>query len=417
MKSKKASARSGKKLVRILFVVTLVLLAASVLIMRFPPRIGDGAWHDESRIVMIAQGIVYGALFALVGLIATEGLSGSDALLVPAPLLAGLLPVLLAVFGLIYGLRAEPGRYLVLDGSVYTLEDGKVCLENAGKGPGADFEVPAEVTGYPLTYIGNGCFRGTAYESVTVPGSVTGVGKNAFAGSSVRTVVFGEGGALSLMSGVFRRCGSLQTVSFLRKSVRLEKNAFRGDAALETVWFDGDCLINGDGVFLGCTGLRSLVCRASVDLGENVSASPLIRCPDAVLYCDHVRGSALRQNARIEPFGAYAALTGAEVPGVTAVTARIDDGMYHGGADSYLLIENHDEGLVLVSFGIGAGFSCDRAPGSYAGGGVLRFAGTDLGGGDVSGEIRAGDGSLVLTILDWDHDDLLPDGSELSFSR
>ena len=310
MKSKKAPARSGKKLVRILFISTLVILAASALLVRFPPRIADGAWHAESRIVMIAKGVLFGALFALVGLIATEGMSGGDTLLLPAPVLAGLLPVILAVFGLIWGIKAEPTRYLILDGSVYTLRDEKVCMERAGKAQDTDFSVPSTVGGFPLAYIGNGCFKGSAYESVTIPESVTGIGKRAFAGSALRRVVIEDGEALTLMSGAFKRCKSLQTVTFLRTSVKIEKNAFRGDAVLETVTFEGDCLITGNGVFLGCPKLRSFACRGSIDLRDEVS-NPFARCPEVVLYCGRVASSVLRREARTEPFGAYEALNGA----------------------------------------------------------------------------------------------------------
>ena len=309
MKSKKVPARSGKKLVRILFISALVILAAAALLVRFPPRIADGAWHAESRIVMIAKGILFGALFALVGLIATEGMSGSDVLLLPAPILAGLLPVILAVFGLIWGIKVEPTRYLILDGSVYTRKDEKVCMERAGKDQAPDFAVPSSVGGFPLAYIGNGCFRGASYESVTIPGTVSGIGKRAFAGSALQRLVIEDGGTLTLMSGAFKRCKSLQTVMIRRKDVKIEKNAFRGDAVLETVTVEGDCLITGKGVFLGCPKLRSFVCRGSIDLQDEVS-NPFARCPEVVLYCGRVASSVLRREARTEPFSAYEALNG-----------------------------------------------------------------------------------------------------------
>ena len=106
----KKSSQSKNKAGWILFIVTVIVLAVCILIIKFPPRIKDGAWHDERRIVFIAKGVLYGAVFALVGLVATNGMSKKDVLLIPVPVMVGLLPVILAVVGLIYGFRKVRAR-------------------------------------------------------------------------------------------------------------------------------------------------------------------------------------------------------------------------------------------------------------------------------------------------------------------
>ncbi len=305
----KKSSQSKNKAGWILFIVTVIVLAVCILIIKFPPRIKDGAWHDERRIVFIAKGVLYGAVFALVGLVATNGMSKKDVLLIPVPVMVGLLPVILAVVGLIYGFRATPNQYLVMDGAAYTLEEGKVCIEHYGKGQGPDYEIPSSVEGYPLVYIDNGCFRGASIESVSIPGTVTGIGKRAFAGADVQKVVlYGQGSGdetLTLMSGAFKRCKSLQTVICLRENTEIEQNVFRGDSVLQNVYFGGDCLIKGSGVFMGCPKLQSVACGGSFGLGENAQHNPFNHSPEAVLYCDDPASPVLRREAVIEKFSEY----------------------------------------------------------------------------------------------------------------
>ena len=288
----------GKKVTRILFLTVILVLAAAFLLVRFPPRITDGAWHDESRIVMIAKGVLYGAVFALIAIIATEGL-GNAVLLLPAPVAVGALPVFLAVVGVLYGFKAAPNQYLILDGATYTLEDGKVCIEKWENSSVSGFSIPNEVEGYPLLYIGNGCFRNASVETVIVPGSVASVGKKAFAGSELKKIVFDgnkdySADSVALMSGAFRNCKSLQTVVCHSSRFELDSNTFRGCESLEYLYIGENlhnmgstCRFNGNGVFLGCPALKAMACSNIVFRSRDTS-NPFVQCPQVVLYSDSI---------------------------------------------------------------------------------------------------------------------------------
>lgn len=307
--------RSGKKVARILFLTVIVVLAAAFLLVRFPPRITDGAWHDESRVVMIARGVLYGAAFALIVLIASEGL-GNAVLLLPAPVAVGALPVFLAIVGIVYGFKAAPNQYLILDGATYTLEDGKVCMEKWENPSLSSFSIPNEVEGYPLLYIGNRCFRNASVETVTVPGSVTGVGKKAFAGSELKKIVFDgnkdySADSVALMSGVFKNCKSLQTVICHRSRIELDSNTFRGCKSLETVYIGGNlqnmgstCRFKGDGVFLGCPALKAMAC-SNIIFGSRDKSNPFIQCPQVVLYCDSIDHKTVVREVATDDLSAY----------------------------------------------------------------------------------------------------------------
>lgn len=98
------------------------------------------------------------------------------------------------------------------DGATYKIADGAATLISY-KGE-AEFEVPATVSGVPVTAIASFAFHGnSSLTSITFPESVTSIGDYAFAFcSALQSVTFAGDGSVDIHPGAFRDCTALTTL-------------------------------------------------------------------------------------------------------------------------------------------------------------------------------------------------------------
>lgn len=126
-----------------------------------------------------------------------------------------------------------------------------------------EFEIPeyyGEGEAYaPVTKIADEGFSGTGFRKITVPKTVTHIGKAAFAYNDVLTSVeFAEGGALEEISrGVFGNCISLKRVELPDSVKTVGALAFYGCGSLESVSLPSVELI-GDNAFEECFALKTV---------------------------------------------------------------------------------------------------------------------------------------------------------------
>ena len=96
----------------------------------------------------------------------------------------------------------------------------------------------------------------------------------------------------------------------------------------------------------------------------------------------------------------------------------IEDGAYHDDMGSELIISHEAGKSFVVCFGVYKVAYFDKLICDYDQiAKVLHFTGTDVYGKAVSADVRMTGGRLTVTIVEWDYEDYLPDGTELVFYK
>lgn len=91
--------------------------------------------------------------------------------------------------------------------------------------------IPDKIRGIPVTWIGGSAFENSKIESVTLGANVEGIGREAFAGSSIKAVYFNENMPDSFYIGesAFAGCYNLSEFDFPDDiSLSIGRDAFRG---------------------------------------------------------------------------------------------------------------------------------------------------------------------------------------------
>lgn len=118
-----------------------------------------------------------------------------------------------------------------------------------------------------VTVIGDSAFRGTDFESLTVPENITEIGAGAFGGClSLREVIFPEA-IESIGEWAFSGCTALSEIKLPEGIESIGANAFSGCTALSEIRLPEGLKSIGDGCFVNCSSLLSVVIPLSADLG------------------------------------------------------------------------------------------------------------------------------------------------------
>ena len=133
-----------------------------------------------------------------------------------------------------------------------------------------DIKIPSELGGHPVTGLGEYSFAANPYDghqgnplcskirSVTIPQSVTSIGKRAFDGcSALTTLSLGEK-IKTIGNYAFECCTSLTGVTIPQSVTSIGYSAFEGCTALNPLTIKGPITSMGNYAFTGCTSLTSL---------------------------------------------------------------------------------------------------------------------------------------------------------------
>ena len=132
-----------------------------------------------------------------------------------------------------------------------------------------DITIPTDFGRFPVTAIGDDAFRGcSALKKVTIPPSVTSIGKKAFYQCiHLKTLSFGENIKTNIETigdEAFYYCIELESVTIPQSVTSIGNDAFGQCHDLQSLTIKDAATSIGHRAFLGCTSL------ATISLGENI---------------------------------------------------------------------------------------------------------------------------------------------------
>ena len=145
----------------------------------------------------------------------------------------------------------------------YYLDDDEKAVITLYKGTDTQVEIPSAFDDIPVKSVGTEAFaNNTSVTSVTIPGSVTAIGNNAFNGcSALETVTIAAGNGYysdfaSIGDYAFRDCTSLATVSTPNlRTLTIGEGAFYNCTDITRLDLLSKVTEIGDYAFYGCTNL------------------------------------------------------------------------------------------------------------------------------------------------------------------
>lgn len=150
---------------------------------------------------------------------------------------------------------------------VYMINDDNMTATlRVYNGSDAEVTIPDNIDGYTVTSVGSNTFGSkTALTKITIPDSVTEIGKDAFFGcSSLTDVIFGVG-LTEIAEETFYNCASLRSITIPDGVKIIGDNAFRGCSSLEEVTLPGSVTKIGKVAFFECTSLTKFTVPAGVN--------------------------------------------------------------------------------------------------------------------------------------------------------
>ena len=156
--------------------------------------------------------------------------------------------------------------YTNMDGIWYYTTTNSTITITRYHGSGGDVTIPDRIpettNGLPVTSIGDGAFEWcTSLTSVTIPGSVTSIGDEAFGLSGLTSVTIGND-VISIGDYAFDTCSSLTSVTIGTNVTSIGDGAFNECISLTSVTIPSRVTSIGKRVFQFCRSLTSITVDA-----------------------------------------------------------------------------------------------------------------------------------------------------------
>ncbi len=151
------------------------------------------------------------------------------------------------------------------NGLEFEAEDGKITVV-AYEGTAAELTIPSEIDGLPVTAIGDNAFYTSTIEKITLPNSITHIGKNAFGlCESLSEIVFSEG-LVSIANSAFQNCPALTSITLPSSVKTIGDAVFYNCDTLETFRFPDRIESIGTQLFWGCETLTDVYLPCSMPI-------------------------------------------------------------------------------------------------------------------------------------------------------
>ena len=232
-----------------------------------------------------------------------------------------------------------------------TITEFRGPVDPANDGP-YDIEIPTELNGHPVTGLGESSFstdhfdsplydiHHTKIQSVTIPESVTSIGRAAFMNCTGLTSLTIKGVATSIGAVAFSTCTSLTSLSLVGSFQTIGEHAFASCNSLTSLSLTCDVQKIGDYAFVTCNSLTSLSLTGDIQ-----------KIGDYAFYsCPSLKTVALPKSLTsigLLAFGSCTSLDSIEIPGtVTEIggfafnnsgltSVKIDEGVQSTGANMF----------------------------------------------------------------------------------
>jgi hypothetical protein len=122
----------------------------------------------------------------------------------------------------------------------YEIKGSAVTITGCDKKVSGALTIPTTIEGNPVTSIGSGAFQKSRLTSLTIPDSVTSIGKNAFQNCRSLTSLTIPESVTSIGYEAFGGCYSLTSITIPESVTEIGRGAFSGCKNLIAVTFLGD---------------------------------------------------------------------------------------------------------------------------------------------------------------------------------
>ena len=238
-----------------------------------------------------------------------------------------------------------------------TITEFRGPVDPANDGP-YDIEIPTELNGHPVTGLGESSFstdhfdsplydiHHTKIQSVTIPESVTSIGRAAFMNCTGLTSLTIKGVATSIGAVAFSTCTSLTSLSLVGSFQTIGEHAFASCNSLTSLSLTGDVQKIGDYAFVTCNSLTSLSLTGDI---QEIGDYAFYSCPSLKTVTLPKSLTSIGSHA----FDSCTSLNPIEIPGTVTeigdcafyncdglISATIEEGVQSTGADMFYGCDN-----------------------------------------------------------------------------